>query len=146
MDRSTPTLRDCTEVGSSDSPIYHTAARHKRAFTMGGLNASRPGSAVAWGPADGNTPQTYRQRARIFCMVLAVCGGTVLAPLIAAPHAGAGPDTPPPPEPQWAWIGPYYDTWTCEQDRAYGSGSSSLSSRPCQQFAGGAYFLQEWPD
>lgn len=40
------------------------------------------------------------------------------------------------PAMEWAWIGPYSSTWTCEQARDLWPSSS----KPCQQRADGAYF------
>lgn len=37
---------------------------------------------------------------------------------------------------EWAWIGPYASTWTCEQARD----SWPEASKPCVLRAGGAYF------
>ncbi len=37
---------------------------------------------------------------------------------------------------EWAWIGPYSSTWTCEQARD----SWPVASEPCVQRDDGAYF------
>jgi hypothetical protein len=53
---------------------------------------------------------------------------------VAAPIAGAFPAHAVPME--WAWIGPYSSTWTCEQARD----DWPMSSQPCVQRSDGAYF------
>jgi hypothetical protein len=59
--------------------------------------------------------------------------GTALATASLSLGAGTAHASP---SMEWAWIGPYQSTWTCEQARD----NWPVSSQPCQQDADGAYF------
>jgi len=99
----------------------------------------QPSDAITPRLADPKTLSQFGWRARILCMVLVFFSGSLIIAITAAPLAKAGPDD------QWAWIGPYQDTWTCEQDREYGW-PPSLASQACLLFSDGAYFYGEWPN